>query len=72
MKIYNNNLQESEYKILSEINHPSIPKIIDFFIYEENSISILEFFEGKTLGRIIEESNSFSLEKASIIIFKYM
>ena len=70
MKIYANTYQENEYQTLSKLNHPSVPKIIDIFSYNQKTITILEYFQGKTLDRLIEESNYISLDKLKSLFIK--
>jgi len=47
---------EREANILVTLNHPAIPKIFDFFSYEERSYLVLELVNGKDLEAILRGS----------------
>lgn len=47
---------EREANILVTLNHPSIPKIYDFFTQEEKSYLVLEFVNGHDLEAILKKS----------------
>jgi len=47
---------EREANILVTLNHPAIPKIFDFFSYEERSYLVLELINGKDLEAILRSS----------------
>ncbi|MBA4374714.1 MAG: protein kinase [Anaerolinea sp.] len=47
---------EREANILVTLNHPSIPKIFDFFTHEERSYLVLELVNGKDLEAILRSS----------------
>jgi serine/threonine protein kinase len=47
---------EREANILVTLNHPSIPKIFDFFSLEDRSYLVLELINGKDLEAIIRNS----------------
>ena len=46
---------EREGNILVTLNHPSIPKIFDFFSHDERSYLVLELVNGKDLETILSE-----------------
>lgn len=46
---------EREANILVTLNHPSIPKIFDFFTHDERSYLVEEFINGKDLEGILRE-----------------
>jgi outer membrane protein assembly factor BamB/tRNA A-37 threonylcarbamoyl transferase component Bud32 len=46
---------EREANILASLSHPAIPKIFDYFSEGNRSYLILEFIEGKTLEKLVEE-----------------
>jgi len=46
---------EREANILASLSHPAIPKIFDYFSESARSYLILEFIEGQTLERVMEE-----------------
>ncbi len=53
---------EREANILATLEHPSIPRIYDYFSQNERSYLILEFIEGKDLESMLVESNAFFTE----------
>ena len=50
---------EREANILATLNHPSIPRIYDYFTQDDRSYLIIEFIEGKDLEAILSESTDF-------------
>ncbi len=54
---------EREANILATLNHPSIPKIYDYFSFESRSYLILEYIHGKDLEAIINETPGFLPEE---------
>jgi serine/threonine protein kinase len=50
---------EREAHILVSLSHPSIPKIFDFFTFNERSYLILEFINGKDMEAVLNESSGF-------------
>ena len=52
----------AEAKMVSKLCHPSIPRILDIIDTDKNLIIIMDYIEGKTIDRIIQESNPFSEE----------
>ena len=54
---------EREGNILVTLNHPSIPKIFDFFSHEERSYLVLELVNGKDLETILTESDGMIAEE---------
>jgi outer membrane protein assembly factor BamB/tRNA A-37 threonylcarbamoyl transferase component Bud32 len=50
---------EREANILATLNHPSIPRIYDYFSQDDRSYLIIEFIEGKDLEEILTESDEF-------------
>jgi outer membrane protein assembly factor BamB/tRNA A-37 threonylcarbamoyl transferase component Bud32 len=54
---------EREANILATLNHPSIPRIYDYFTQDERSYLVLEFILGKDLEAIIGETPGFLLEE---------
>ncbi len=47
---------EREANILATLNHPSIPRIFDYFTHDERSYLVLEYINGKDLEEILSES----------------
>jgi eukaryotic-like serine/threonine-protein kinase len=54
---------EREANILATLNHPSIPRIYDYFTQDERSYLVLEFVAGKDLEAIINETPGFLPEE---------
>jgi outer membrane protein assembly factor BamB/tRNA A-37 threonylcarbamoyl transferase component Bud32 len=50
---------EREANILATLNHPSIPRIYDYFSQDDRSYLIIEFVEGQDLEAILAESQEF-------------
>jgi eukaryotic-like serine/threonine-protein kinase len=50
---------EREANILVTLNHPSIPKIFDFFTHRERSYLVLEYVSGKDLEAILKGRTDF-------------
>ncbi len=54
---------EREANILATLNHPSIPRIYDYFSEEDRSYLVLEFVHGKDLEAIISDTPGFLPEE---------
>jgi outer membrane protein assembly factor BamB/tRNA A-37 threonylcarbamoyl transferase component Bud32 len=54
---------EREANILATLNHPSIPRIYDYFSKDNRSYLVLEFIHGKDLEAIINETQGFLPEE---------
>jgi outer membrane protein assembly factor BamB/tRNA A-37 threonylcarbamoyl transferase component Bud32 len=54
---------EREANILATLNHPSIPRIYDYFTADDRSYLVIEFIEGKDLEAIVAESTDFLPEE---------
>ena len=54
---------EREANMLATLNHPSIPRIYDYFTEEDRSYLVLEFVHGKDLEAIINDTNGFLSEE---------
>jgi outer membrane protein assembly factor BamB/tRNA A-37 threonylcarbamoyl transferase component Bud32 len=54
---------EREANLLATLDHPSIPRIYDYFTHNERSYLILEFVNGKDLEAILADSESFIPEE---------
>ncbi len=50
---------EREANILVTLSHPSIPKIFDFFSYDERSYLVLEYVHGKDIEAMLAETQGF-------------
>ncbi len=49
--------------LLAELVHPQIVKLLDHFVENGKAYLVMEYVEGKTLRRVVEEKGPFSLEK---------
>lgn len=70
---------KSEAKILSLLNHPSVPKCLNFFHQEQKSFLVMDFIEGKNFedlvlneGRIFNEKESLQILLKVANIVKYL
>jgi len=68
-----------ETKILSKIDHPSIPKIVDIFNYENIEGFVMEYKPGNTIYKmVVDEKKCFSynetvcLFKKVLLVVKYL
>lgn len=50
---------EREANLLATLDHPSIPRIYDYFTFNDRSYLILEFVDGKDLEALMSESQGF-------------
>ena len=53
---------EREANMLATLNHPSIPRIYDYFTQDDRSYLVLEFIHGKDLETVIGDANGFLAE----------
>ena len=58
---------EREANILATLNHPSIPRIYDYFSASNRSYLTLEFINGKDLEAIINETPGFLSEERVLV-----
>jgi eukaryotic-like serine/threonine-protein kinase len=54
---------EREANILVTLEHPSIPRIFDYFTFNERSYLVLEFINGKDLEEVLSERQTFFSEE---------
>jgi eukaryotic-like serine/threonine-protein kinase len=57
---------EREANILVTLNHPSIPRIFDYFTHDNRSYLVLEYVNGKDLEAVLEETQGFFPEDTVI------
>jgi outer membrane protein assembly factor BamB/tRNA A-37 threonylcarbamoyl transferase component Bud32 len=57
---------EREANILVTLNHPSIPRIFDYFTHDTRSYLVIEFVNGKDLDAILSETQGFFPEDTVI------
>ncbi len=50
---------EREANLLATLNHPSIPRIYDYFTQNDHSYLVLEYIHGKDLENVIGDANGF-------------
>jgi len=50
---------EREANLLATLNHPSIPRIYDYFSHDDRSYLVLEYVHGKDLESVINDTNGF-------------
>ncbi|MCQ3937195.1 MAG: protein kinase [Chloroflexi bacterium] len=50
---------EREANLLATLNHPSIPRIYDYFSHDDRSYLVLEFVHGKDLETVINDTSGF-------------
>lgn len=55
--------KKREAKLLRLLEHPSIPKMIDYIETEEACYLVMEFIRGKSLGQLQREGHIFSAEE---------
>ena len=46
---------EEEKKILTSLDHPFLPKVIDVVPYEDSSLIIMEYVQGKNLAEVLKD-----------------
>ncbi|HEY9684316.1 MAG TPA: serine/threonine-protein kinase [Drouetiella sp.] len=52
---------ENEARILEELNHPQIVKLIDFFLEDHRAYLVLEHIDGMSLRQLVQKSGPLSL-----------
>ena len=60
-----------EAKILAQLEHPNLIKVLDFGMYKNNFYISFEYFESKNLRSIIRQ-NSYSIEQKRSLIIRLM
>lgn len=63
IKICDNIHQSGEYKLLSKLQHESIPMIVDVLITKQFTVIIEEYFEGRSLRKVLDEDEFLSKEQ---------
>jgi serine/threonine protein kinase, bacterial len=61
---------EKEAKILSKLNHPAFPSLLDFFEWQDSVFILMERKEGKTVEQLIFQENRKFSEKESFRFLK--
>lgn len=57
---------EREANLLVTLSHPSIPKIYDYFTFNERSYLVLEYIQGKDMESILETTPDFFPEAQAV------
>jgi len=57
---------EREANILVTLSHPSIPKIYDYFTYDDRSYLVIEYVNGKDLQALLNSTTEFFTEEQVI------
>lgn len=55
--------QKKEAKLLRLLEHPSLPRMVDYLEREDNCYLVMEYIRGKSLARWMEEGRIFSAEE---------
>ena len=50
---------ENEARLLRQINHPQIVKLMDFFVEDHRTYLVLEHIDGKSLRQLVKENGAF-------------
>jgi len=58
---------EREAKILSELQHPNLPRVIDYFTIGDRYYLAMDFIEGKDLGNIIKDADPQGMQEEQIV-----
>lgn len=51
-----------ETDLLKKLNHPNLPSIIDIIDHDENFLIVMDFIEGNTLEKVVQEKGAQSQE----------
>lgn len=57
-----------EAKILAQLDHPNLIKVLDFGMYKNNFYISFEYFESKNLRNVIKQNNYTPEQKRSLVI----
>ena len=56
-------IRKQEAKLMRFLEHPAIPKIVDYVEEEEFCYLIMEYIRGQSLGEILKNKGDFSIEE---------
>ena len=56
-------IRKQEAKLMRFLEHPAIPKIVDYVEEEEFCYLIMEYIRGQSLGEILKNKGYFSIEE---------
>ncbi len=57
---------EREANLLAELNHPSIPKVYDYFTQNDKSFLVMEYIDGKDLEAYLSETTGLMNEETVV------
>ena len=57
-----------EAEILKDVNHPCLPKVLGYFLYEDNFMLVTEYVEGIDLKKVVSKNGPMLAEQACAII----
>lgn len=63
-----NDSLHTEYRLLTELDHPGLPKTISFLVKDGMAYLIREYVSGPTLSQMIEENGPLSEEQAVTVL----
>ncbi|NMC52498.1 MAG: protein kinase [Chloroflexi bacterium] len=52
-----------EAQLLANLRHPNLPRVIDYFLLENNQYLVMDYIPGKDLGQILQEEGPQPVEK---------
>ena len=58
--INSNSMQRAEVDILKNLHHPYLPQVFDFFVVDGCAYTVMDFIQGDTLQKKIDEGCKFS------------
>lgn len=58
--ISSNSMQRAEVDILKNLHHPYLPQVFDFFVVDGCAYTVMDFIQGDTLQKKIDEGCKFS------------
>ena len=58
--ISSDNMQRAEVDILKNLHHPYLPQVFDFFVVDNCAYTVMDFIQGDTLQKKIDEGCKFS------------
>ncbi|MGP4041134.1 protein kinase domain-containing protein [Gracilibacillus sp. D59] len=66
----NETMYKQETAVLSILNHPSIPKLMETFTYQNNMFFAMEFIDGENLEDLLFTKKKQYQEKEALLFFK--
>ena len=57
-----------EAEILKSVNHPCLPKILEYFSYENSFMLVMDYVEGEDLKKILKKTGPIPAKQACLII----